>query len=211
MAQLRGELDYALSRGSGRPSGRGPRRRGSRRAPAPACRASTSVIPSPEPVRPKVRRDPAPERPPLLDRHQHGVHPEQRDPAQDERQHRRLEARPAGVARRRDRRAGPQRPQHVRQRRAADRVDRARPAPRLERPRALRGDLVARHDAGRAQRAQPVLLVGLAGRRPDLVAARRQDRDRAAADAAARPGHERPARRPGAGRAPRAPRRTSRQ
>ena len=85
-----------------------------------------------------------------------------------------LERRPAGVAGRRDGRARPERPQDVRQRRAADRVDGARPAGRLERPRALGGDLVARHDPGRAERPQPRLLVGLAGRRPDLVAARRR-------------------------------------
>ena len=89
----------------------------------------------------------------------------------------------AGVAARGHGRPGPQRPQHVRQRRAADRVDGARPAFRFERP-ALGGHLVARQDPGRAQRAQSRRLVGLAGRRPDLVAAVGEDRQRRAADAA---------------------------
>ena len=49
-----------------------------------------------------------------LDRHVGRVHAQQRDAAQDEREHRRRELRAARVARRRDRRADPQRAQHVR-------------------------------------------------------------------------------------------------
>ena len=55
-----------------------------------------------------------------------------------------------------------------------------------ERPVALRRDLVARHDPGRAEPAQVALLVGLAGRRPHLVAALGEDRHGRAADAARR-------------------------
>ena len=58
----------------------------------------------------------------------------------------------AGIAARRDRGAAAERPQDVRQRRPADRVDRARPALRLERPGALGGALLSRHEPGRAER-----------------------------------------------------------
>ena len=78
--------------------------------------------------RPEVRRDPGPQRAPLVDRHVRGVHPEQRDAAQDERQDRRVELRAARIAGRGDRSAGPQRSQDVRQGRRADRVDGAGPA-----------------------------------------------------------------------------------
>ena len=95
----------------------------------------------------------------------------------------------AGIAAGRDRGAGPQRPQHVRERRRPDRVDGAGPPFRLERL-ALAGHLVPRQDPGRTHRQQPGGLVGLAGRGPDLVAAVGQDRERRATDAAGRTGHE---------------------
>ena len=104
----------------------------------------------------------------------------------------------AGVARRRDRRPGPQRPQDVRQRRRTDRVDSAGPPFRFERP-ALAGHLVPCQDPGRAHRPEAGRLVGLAGRRPDLVAAVGQDRQRRATDPARGPGHEH---RPVVGREP---------
>ena len=77
------------------------------------------------------------------DRHVHRIHPEQRHATQDEREDGRVELGATGVARGRHGATDPQRPQHVRQRRPADRVDRAGPAFRFERP-ALAGHLVPR-------------------------------------------------------------------
>ena len=121
----------------GRSSGRGRRRPGCRRAPARACRGSPR---SPSPARSRGRRSVA-RRSHSRRRASIGIvtesMPEQRHAAQDEREDRRDEGRAAGVAGCGDRRPVAQRPQHVRQRRAADRVDRAGPALRLERPAAL--------------------------------------------------------------------------
>ena len=105
---------------------------------------------------------------------------------------------PAGVARGRDRRPGPQRSQDVRQRRGTDRVDRTGPPFRFERP-AVAGHLVPCQDPGRAHRPQAGGLVGLARRGPHLVAAVGQDRQRRATDPARGSRHEH---RPVVGREP---------
>ena len=144
-----------------------------------------------------------------LDRHVGRVHPEQRHAAQDEREDGRLELRAAGVAGGGDRGAGPQRAQHVRQRRR--RRPRRRPPPsvpiRAACPRRVTSSRVRIPAAPSV--TQAVGLVGLAGRRPDLVAAVGEDRERRAADAAATRRSRARARRPGAARAPRGRRRTS--
>ena len=123
------------------------------------------------------------------DRHVDRVHPQQGDPAEDEREDRRRRAPP-----RRRCRWRPPRRRSCSVRRTygsvarADGVDRPGPSLRLERL-ALGGHLVPRQDPGRPS-AAAVRLVGLAGRGPDLVAALGEDRQRRAADAAARAGHE---------------------
>ena len=72
---------------------------------------------------------------------------------------------------------------------APDRVHRPGPAFRVERP-SLGGHLVPGQDPGCAKRPQALRLVGLAGDRPDLIAAVRQDRQRRAAHPARGAGHE---------------------
>ena len=165
LAQLRGELGAPEPprRASPRrapPSGPAPRRRRSRRAPARASSRPTSVIPS---SIPRGRRSVA-SRPHrarrALDRHVGRVHPQQRHAAEDEREDRRRELRAAGVARRGDRGADPQRPQHVGQRRASRRCPRpppsarSRAAVRAPSPRPGSGTPSRRgHGGGRARRA----------------------------------------------------------
>ena len=173
-------------------------------------RASTSVIAVLDAARPQVRRRGAPTAPGaasigMLAR----VHPQQRDAAQDEREHRRARA-PRRPRSREDATAAPvaERPQHVGQRRRADRVHGARPARRVERP-AGRAYLVAGQEPRRAEVAQPVVLVGLAGRRPHLVTASGEDRDGGRCRRRPTRRSPAPARRRAAGRAPRAPRRSS--
>ena len=113
----------------------------------------------------------------------HRIHPEQRDAAQDEREDRRRRASaPPALPRGRDRRPGPQRSQHVRQRRRTDRVDRPGPSFRFERP-ALAGHLVPCQDPGRAHRP--------AAGRP-----RRSCRSRPRPRSRGRPGSPAPCRRP---------------
>ena len=119
------------------------------------------------------------------------------------------EPRAPGVAGRGDRGADLERPQHVRQRRPADRVDRPGPALRFERPCPRRSPRRGSGSRPRPASGSRSASSRLAGRRPDLVAAVRQDREGRAADPAARAGHEdRPVIR-AAGRAPRGRRRTS--
>ena len=69
--------------------------------------------------------------------------------------------------------------------RAADRVDGRGPARLLQRTVRLGGRLLARDDLVRAEAAQVVVLGGLAGRCPHLVAGAGERADRGAADAAA--------------------------
>ena len=145
---------------------------------------------APELARPQVGRQPIPDLAPAGDRDEHRIHAEQRDAAQDEREDRRLELRTAGIAGRRDGPAAASASQHVWQRRPADRVDRACPAFRLERP-ALGGHLVA-WSGSRPPRAS--------GAAPASSACRSRPRPRSrgrpgspgpyAADPARRAGHE---------------------
>ena len=150
---------------------------------------STSVMHVVDAARPEVVGEPRPQRPARPDRHVRAVHAQQRDPAQDEREDRRGELGPG-------RRSPTTRPRRrsgaSAARRAASprrRCRRPQPSGRFERP-AGRRDLVAGEEPGGAEAAQPVHLVRLAGRRPDLVAARREDRDGHAADAPGRTGDE---------------------
>ena len=120
------------------------------------------------------------------------------------------ELRAARVAGRRDRRADPQRPEHVGQRRRADRVHGARPARGVQRA-TRRGDLVAGEDPRRTEVREAARLVGLAGGGPDLVAARGQDARRPWSPRRPTRPSPAPGRRRAAGRAPPAPGRSSRR
>ena len=90
-----------------------------------------------------------------VDRHVRAVHAEEGHPAQDEREDRRLEARAAGVAGRGHGSAGPQRAQHVRERRATNRVNRPGPSLRIERP-PRGGHFVPGQDPRRTQLTKPL-------------------------------------------------------
>ena len=96
--------------------------------------------------------------------------PEQRDAAQDERHHRRLDLHAGGQAGRRDRAAVADLREQARQHGAADAVDRRGPALLAERLAVAR-HVVAPDDLGRAERLE-VLARVLAGARDHLVAAR---------------------------------------
>ena len=79
LAQLRGELDYGSA---GSLTTQRPRASPARIPSSAGSSVSSADLGDPAPAEPvgaQVRRDPAPERPPLLDRHRRGVHPEQRD------------------------------------------------------------------------------------------------------------------------------------
>src|SRR3954452_13075402 len=109
-----------------------------------------------ETTRPEIGRESAPDALPFADRHLRRLDPEQRDPAEDERQDGRGQLRATGVARRGNRAARLEAPQHVRQRHAAHRVDGAGPPRALERlPR--RSDVVGGDEADRAEAAKAIL------------------------------------------------------
>ena len=138
---------WSPNRRPGPPSGRGPSRRRSRRAPSRARRASTSVtrarraraVAGPSPAGPRARG--AGRSGPVTESIPSSATP------------RRMNgntvvssAAPPALPDGRHRRPAPERPQHVRAASRADRIDGAGPALRFERP-ALRGHLVARQDA----------------------------------------------------------------
>ena len=153
-------------------------------------RSTSRAIASPSP---RGRRSPARRAhtvAPQLGARGHGVDAEQAHAAQDEREHGRREPRAGREAADRDGAAVARGAQGVGGGRAADRVDGRCPARLLQRTVRLGGRLLARDDLVSAQAAQVVVLGGLAGRCPHLVAGAGERADRGAADAAAGAEHE---------------------
>src|SRR3954447_10775162 len=142
-----------------------------------------------ETTRPQIRGESAPDALPFADRHLRRLDPDQRNATEDERQNSRRQLRATGVAGRGNRAAGLEGPHHVRQRPAADRVDRAGPPPALERlPR--RSDVLGGDEPDGAETAKAILLGLLPCRGPDLVAPAGEDPDGATSDAAGGAGDE---------------------